>query len=413
MLEIENVIVGAGPYGLSLAAHLRGESIECLVIGRPMETWLNNMPAGMILKSETFASSLSDPQRRWTFEHFCRARGIPYRPIGDPLSIANFLACAHWFRQQAAPEVTEATVTNLRRNERGFELALSDGRSIAARRVILATGYLPFQARPRELDGVPAELASHSAEHRDLARFAGRDVTVIGRGQSALETAALLHEQGANVRVLARAPAVEWNPDPNKPRSLLTRLRYPDAGLGAGWTSVAVSEFPKAFFHLPREMRHRFVLTSWGPSGAWWLKERVVGKVPLITSHALAGAVERGGRLALTVRSPDGVKELETDHAIAATGYRVDLDRVAYLDAALRREIATYEGSPILNPAFESSAPGLHFVGVAAAQSFGPVMRFVYGARHAATIVTRFLRQPARQRAAGLGIGAAAPAASA
>src|SRR5262249_51540651 len=148
MLEVENVIVGAGPYGVSLASHLRGENIECMVIGRPLQTWLNSMPAGMILKSETFASNLSDPQRRFTFERFYAARGISYRQIGDPLSIANFIAYAQWFQQQAAPEITEATVINLRRADRGFELMLSDGRSIAARRVILATGYLAFQARP-------------------------------------------------------------------------------------------------------------------------------------------------------------------------------------------------------------------------------------------------------------------------
>jgi cation diffusion facilitator CzcD-associated flavoprotein CzcO len=412
MLKVENVIVGAGPYGLSIASHLRGANVECLLIGRAMETWLNNMPAGMFLKSETFASNLSDPQRRYTFEHFYAARGVAYRPIGNPLSIADFVDYAQWFRQHAAPDVTDATLANLRRTENGFELALSDGSRIAARRAILATGYLAFQRMPAELEGLPAELVSHSAQHRDLARFAGRDVTVIGRGQSGLETAALLHEHGANVRLLARAASVEWNPDPNAPRSLLTRLRYPDAGLGAGWKSLAVSELPKAFFRLPLETRHRFVATSWGPSGAWWLEDRVVGKVPLLTSHTVARAVERAGRLAVTVRSGSEVKEIETDHVIAATGYAVDLARVAYLDPSLRREIATYQGSPILDTAFQSSAGGLHFVGISAAQSFGPVMRFVYGARHAATILARFLRTPARQRAAGLGIGVAAPAAS-
>jgi hypothetical protein len=198
-------------------------------------------------------------------------------------------------------------------------LTLADGGVIWARRVILATGYLAYWHMPPALEGFSRELISYSAEHRDLSRFAQKDVTIVGRGQSALETAALLHEQGTNVRVLARAGQFEWGADPNLPLSALERVRNPDAALGPGWRSLFASELPRVFRHLPAQARHDFVMTSWGPFGGWWLKERVVDRVPLLTSHTISKADERGGRVMLTVQAPGKTMEIETDHVIAAT----------------------------------------------------------------------------------------------
>jgi len=399
MLKVENVIVGAGPYGLSIAAHFRANGIEALVIGQPMASWRNNMPSGMILKSEAFASNLSDPARRYTVERFFASRGKPYRPIGNPLSITDFLEYARWFQQQTRLEVMDATLTDLRPAADGFDLALADGRVVWARRVILATGHLSFAQLPPSLARWPRELVSHSSQHHDLGHFAGKNVTIIGCGQSGLETAALLHEVGTEVRVLARAPHVAWGDDPNLPRSILRRLRYPDAGLGPGWRSLIVSEYPNLFRRLPVQTRRDYVRNSWGPAGAWWLKERTCGRVPVLASHTIAHVAERGGKLTLTVQRPDKTVQLETDHVIAATGYLVDLDRIPYLGSALRFKIKTYQGVPILDRALQSSLPNLHFAGITSAQSFGPVMRFVYGAKHAAAFLTAHLCAPARRRA--------------
>jgi thioredoxin reductase len=393
MVKVENAIVGAGPYGLSIAAHFRAEGIESVVIGQPMASWQNNMPSGMILKSEPFASNLSDPERRYTLERFSSSRGMPYRPIGNPLPIADFLAYARWFQQQTRIEVADATLIDLREADNGFVLVLADGGVIWTRRVILATGYLPFRRIPSVLDGLPGELMSHSSEHRDLAQFARKDVTIVGGGQSALELAAMLHEQGVNVRVLARADRVAWGNAPNLSRSMLRRLCYPDAGIGPGWRSVIVSELPKVFRRLPLRTRHDYVARSWGPAGAWWLEERARDRFPILTSHAIAHAAERGGKLVLAVQNREKTVTFETDHVIAATGYRVDLDRIRYLSEGLRAKIKTYEGVPILDRALQSSIAGLHFVGMASAQSFGPVMRFVYGAKHAAAFLTAHLRK--------------------
>jgi lysine/ornithine N-monooxygenase len=242
-------------------------------------------------------------------------------------------------------------------------------------------------------------LISHSADHRDFAQFAGRDVTVIGRGQSGLETAALLREEGATVRLLARAPTIEWNPDLEDRPSLTSRLRHPESALGAGWHSLFYSEYPRVFHRLLPSKRRQLVTKAHIPAGAWWLKRRVAGKLPLLTSHQPVAIAARNGRLDLTVRSDRGTGQIATDHVIAATGYRIDLDRLPFLSSALRGAIRTVDGAPVLNTVFESSMPGLHFVGLASLNSFGPVMRFVYGARHAAAIIGRHLGAAKPRRA--------------
>jgi FAD-dependent urate hydroxylase len=408
---VDTIIVGAGPYGLSVAAHLRAANIGFQIIGQPMASWRQHMPIGMALKSEAFASNLSDPEGRYTLQQFRAAQGRPHRPTGIPLAIEEFVDYADWFCQQAVPNIRNATLTRLRQTANGFELALDDGDTLLAKRVILATGHLAFRFVPEVLSQLPSALVTHSAEHRDLSRFAGQDVTIVGCGQSGLETAALLHERGANVRVLARAPAIDWNPDLPQHVSLIGRLRNPEAGLGSGWRNLANSELPRLFHYLPAPMRQRIVAKANGPAGAWWLKDRMIGKVPMLTSQEIVSAAERNGRLQVSVRFGGETAQFSTDHLIAGTGYKVDVSRLPFIGAQLRAGIRTFNAAPVLSSAFESSVPGLYFVGIASALSFGPVMRFVYGAKHAAAILTAHLRTVARAANPAAAI-AAVPAAA-
>ena len=155
------------------------------------------------------------------------------------------------------------------------------------------------------------------------------------------------------------------------------------------------------FFRLPERLRTHIVANGWGPAGSWWLKERIVGKVPLLVDHDIAAAEERNGRLRLTVRAGRDTSTFDTDHLIAATGYKVDIDRLPFLDPALRSRIACVNGSPRLSPRFESSVPGLHFIGIASAQNFGPAMRFMFGAKHPARVLARhFVAQSTKIRPA-------------
>jgi FAD-dependent urate hydroxylase len=349
----------------------------------------------MLLKSERFASNLWDPHRRYTLQRFCKARGLPYQPVGSPLPRALFLEYADWFRQQTQSEPRNVKMTQLHSVPKGFGVQLADGSGFTSRRVVLATGHMAFRVVPPELAALPEPLAIHSARIGDVRRYAGRDVCIIGAGQSALETAAILHENGAHVRVLARRDRIEWNP-PSKPRSMLERIREPDGAVSSGWKSVAISELPRVFrWYFPPARRHWFVARAYGPSGAWWLRQRVEDRVEILLSHRVlaADAAADGQGVRLRVQGPHATHEVRSDHVVAATGFRVDLDRLDYLQPALARSIAReVDGIPALDCRFETSVPGLFIVGVASAPVFGPIMRFMYGAKHVAPVLARRLR---------------------
>lgn len=391
------MIVGAGPYGLSIAAHLREAGIPFQIFGPPLESWRTFMPEGMILKSEPFASNLWDASRKLTLENFARDRRLPYQATGKPLSLAVFLDYADWFRERAVGEVHEVKVQRIRRQSQGFALDLETGSSLEARRVILATGHMAFRYVPAELAHLREPLCLHSTRLGDLRRFSKRDVTIIGAGQSALESAALLHEAGARVRLVARAARLNWNSAPKSRRSLIDAIREPESGLAAGWRSLALAELPQVFRWLfPAEKRHRFVANSWGPSGSWWLRARFEGHIDTLLGRRIVAATESDGRVRIVVNAADGMSEIRTDHVIAATGFKVDVDRLDYLEPALRAAIAR-EGDavPLLDARFETSVPGLFIVGVASAPTFGPVMRFMFGAKHVAPVLARCLKSRA------------------
>ena len=195
MQPIDTAVVGAGPYGLSVAAHLRVAGVPHEIFGEPLESWRDFMPQGMVLKSEPFASNLWDPARRFTYEKFLAENGIAYRPVNDPIPVERFLEYGDWFRRHAVGEVRRVKVRRVARADGAFSLELDDGTVAKARRVILATGHMGFRHVPDELKGLPDGMCLHSTALHDLRQFAGRDVTVIGGGASALESLALLHQR--------------------------------------------------------------------------------------------------------------------------------------------------------------------------------------------------------------------------
>jgi FAD-dependent urate hydroxylase len=395
-LDVDTTIIGAGPYGLSIAAHLQARQIPYEIFGTPLESWRTFMPDGMLLKSERFASNLWDPKRQYTLQRYCEANRLPYQRVGDPVSRAQFLDYAEWFRTQAVGDPREVKIAALQRTPGGFALQLTDGSRLTSRRVILATGHMAFRIVPPELGALPEPLVMHSARIGDVQQYAGRDVCIIGAGQSALESAAILHENGARVRLLVRRAQLLWN-GRSMPRPLLARILEPDAGVASGWKSFAISELPRVFrWRFSPERRHRFVTGSYGPSGSWWLRERITSRVDVqLNTHVLSATAEspatRG--VVLRVAGSNGESEMRTDHLIAATGFKVDIEQLDYLDRSLVGSIVREaQGIPSLSSSFETSVPGLFVVGLASAPVFGPIMRFMYGAKHVAPILAARLR---------------------
>jgi len=191
---IETVIVGAGPYGLSMAAHFRGRGIPFRIFGRTMDSWLAHMPKGMMLKSDGFASNIYDPDSKFTLKQFCAERGIEYADMGIPVRLETFSEYGLAFRDRMVPELEDKVVTGIERSADGFHVRLDDGEEVKARRVVLAVGITHFEHVPGNLAHLPAQFLSHSYRHHDLSQFKGRSVVVLGAGSSAIDMAGLLRD---------------------------------------------------------------------------------------------------------------------------------------------------------------------------------------------------------------------------
>jgi cation diffusion facilitator CzcD-associated flavoprotein CzcO len=408
---LDTAIIGAGPYGLSVAAYLRHRGIQFRIFGRPMDSWRAHMPKGMMLKSDGFASNIYDPKDAFTLEKFCGERGIEYAHSGIPVQLETFTAYGLAFRDRMVPELEDKLIVGVDRTDHGFVLQIDDGESIRARNVILAVGITHFEYVPESLSKIPVELLSHSSYHHDLERFRNHRVVVIGGGSSALDLAGLLHEVGADVELVSRREELNFHSKPAaKSRSWWKKLRHPSSGLGPSMRSRFYSDFPNLFHYLPDQLRVGIVRKALGPSGGWFIRDKVIGKVPLLLGFTPESSEVQSGKVRLKLRGKDGSKrELIADHVIAATGYRVDVERLQFLTSIIRSQIKLISSSPALSSQFECSIPGLYFVGVSAANSFGPVMRFAFGAEYAAKTVTRAVESVLTRKSNASSVKGASP----
>lgn len=400
------VIIGAGPYGLSLAAHLGPLGMDFRIFGSPMRTWLREMPKGMRLKSEGFASSLYDPNSEFTLSRFCEQTGLAYADQGLPVPLDTFSSYGLEFQKRYVPQLEEKEVVSLQPCHSGFDLRLTGGEVVVAQRVVVAVGLTYFRYMPPMLCGLQTELITHSSQHRDVDRFRGLDVAVIGAGASAVDLAGLLHQHGANVRLVARKSSIRFHDRAPFPRPLRDRLFAPTTGLGPGWKLFFYANAPLVFHRMPEYFRLDAVRNTLGPAPGWFVKDEVVGKVPFNLGTEITQATLRGTKVALELEDLSGsIRTMLADHVIAATGYKVDLEKLPFLSANTRIAIKTLDKAPVLSSNFESSLPGLYFVGTAAANSFGPLARFAFGARFtsrrlskhfAATVSRKVWVQPAK-----------------
>jgi thioredoxin reductase len=374
-------IIGAGPYGLSAAAHLNAAGIPHVIFGEPMSFWEKNMPAGMWLRSPWSASHLSDPARALTLDAFERERGAPIR---RPIPLEDFIRYGRWFQARAVPEVDPRKVIRVECENGGFRLTLDEGENVSASVVIVAAGIAPFAARPQKLASLPPPLSSHSSEHGDLDRFEGQKIAVVGGGQSAIESAALLHETGAEVEVVMRASAVRWLGRSARLHRIAGRLLYAPSDVGPAGVSWLVAT-PSAFRRIPRAVQDPLARRCIRPAASAWLVPRV-REVRITTERTVESARASNGHVSMELS--DGMTRI-VDHVLLATGFSVDVGRYEFLDLDLLARIDRVSGYPRLNAGFQSSVPGLYFVGAPAAWSFGPLARFVAGAGHAARSVTR------------------------
>jgi thioredoxin reductase len=392
-------IIGAGPYGLSLAAHLRSVGVDYRIFGKTMESWKTGMPPGMRLKSHPWSSFIYDPGANYTLEKFCAERAIPYHPSLWQLPLETFVEYGEAFQKRFAPDLRETKLTYLAPAPVGFRLVFENGDIVLARRVVLAVGVHPFRHTPAILSRLPAEVISHSSDYGPLEVLDGRDVVVVGSGSSAIDLTALLCERGVSAALLARASELRFAPPPLERQSALSAVLRPNSGIGWGWLLFVCAYAPQLIHALPGPVRRSLVRNTLGPLAGPFMKERLAGKAPLLLGRQIEQVDVVRGRVQMHVLSPDGTIEIvRADHVVAATGYRTNLERLRFLAPELRYRIRVAGGAPVLSSDYETSVPGLHVIGPASAQSFGPVARFVYGAFHPARrLADRFAREQARQ----------------
>jgi len=380
MVDTDIAIIGAGPYGLSAAAHLAPPGRRLRIFGTPMQTWRTRMPAGMHLKSEGFASGLYDPRGKFRLSHYCRERDLPYADFGLPVPLAVFSDYGEEFARRYVPMREEGTVVAVHPVTAGFELVMADGTIVASRRVICANGITDYSIIPQTLQGLPPDIVSHCSAHHDLSGFAGKTVAVVGGGASAADYAALLAQAGATTHLVTRRPSLAFHLPPHR-RGLRERAKYPRSTIGPGWNSVFYTKLPQVFHALPEARRLAITRGHLGPAPCWFVRDTVEKNVTVHASAQITAISVKGGRALLQLTN--GV--LEVDHVLAATGYKTDLSRLNFIGAELQRNIQTDAGgAPKLSASFETSVPGLHFVGAAAANAFGPLLRFACGAHFTA-----------------------------
>lgn len=379
--DVPAIVIGAGPYGLSVAAHLKARNVPTLIFGKSMEFW-ENMPPRMNLKSSWSALTISDPAGNYSLNRYSKIMAIPHE---EPVRLQTFLNYGRWFQQHVVPEVDPTYVQFLSRDGENFHLDLADGRSFKASKVIIAAGISSFAVIPDFARHLPPELVSHSQDHKDCSQFKDKHVVVVGSGQSALESAALLHEAGAAVELIARGPVIWIDRRLNRYTGPAKRIFYPPSDVGPPGINWLVA-FPLVFRYFPDKTRYLLDQRAVRPAGALWLRSRVEGQVHITPNTSITSAAPQGEKVRLTLS--DGTTR-EVNHIVLGTGYQPDIHKLPFIDPSLCQQVQKRYGSPLLNEGFESSVPHLYFAGALAGYVFGPLCRFVVGSKTASRQIAR------------------------
>jgi cation diffusion facilitator CzcD-associated flavoprotein CzcO len=402
MTKCDVAVIGAGPYGLSATAHLRTvKGLDVHTFGEPMSFWERNMPVGMLLRSGWAATHLADPDQTLTLEKYQAASS---RRFSTPVPLDCFIDYGQWFQRQVVPDLDQRKIVRVEPKAKGFRLILEMGETVVADRVVVAAGIGSFAWRPSQFAGLPKSLVSHTCEHRNLPTFSGKRVLVIGSGQSALESAALLHESGADVEIIARTQQIRWlggaisRTFQHGLGPTVSKLLYAPTDVGPAGISQIVAR-PDLTRRLPRSIQDWLRKRSIRPAGARWLVARLQD-VPMKLVRSVVSAAAVGEHV--RVRLDDGSSTI-VDHVLLGTGYRVDASKYDFLSPELVKAIDCFQGYPRLREGLESSVPGLHFLGAPAVWSFGALMQFVVGTHYASRALLRCVARKAAVRRAQVG----------
>ena len=375
MNQVQLLVIGAGPYALSIAALARERGIGTVVLGRPMGFWRDNMPEGMFLRSGP--DWHLDGAAVHTLEAYLEDQGIRPGEV-DPIPVGVFLDYAAWFKRAKGIEVREEFVDTLVKADGRFEATLRSGERIRADAVVAAPGIRHYASVPGWASSLPPGLAAHTC---DLVRFddmAGARVLIIGGRQSAYEWAALIREHGA-----ARIDIVHRH---DIPRFERVSWKFVDAHVEQ---TIAVRGYWR---NLPTSGQDAIARRFWEVGRLtleYWLTPRLAWDGIRRWPGTEVVEVTPAGDDELRVLLSNGTG-LAVDRVVFGSGYRAELTKVPYL-AGVLKHVKVSNGFPVLDEAFQTSLDGLYVTGFSATQDFGPFFGFVKGSPAAATLIARDL----------------------
>lgn len=396
-------MIGAGPFGLSIAAWL---GVRARVYGAPMQTWRTLMPPDMLMRSAWEETSLSAPSGGTIDEWSSDAN----EPRTEPLPLQMFLRYTNWFRDRFVADHDQDDVVSVTRDGSGYCVRTAEGGEARAAVVVVAVGVTPFPQTPPTFEGLVGGRVTHAIAQTTFDHLAGQRVAVIGGGQAALESAGLAGRAGAEVELLARSP-VHWFADrePHHPRGPLQQRLYKLAYPAVGYGPPPLNRFvlhPDLFAALPSAARRKLTRRLLRPGGSPWLRQLVDEHATVTERVTVKRATEVGDGLRLELS--DGTTRL-VDTVILAAGYRFSLAQLGFFDDDLRGRIAVEDGWPVLDRWFRSSDPNLYFVGYPAEGRFGPLSRFVLGADFTARRVAASLARQTHSGSHGPGSSRSTP----
>lgn len=373
-MNTDVLIIGAGPFGLAVAAQAAHDGIEHLIVGQPMEFWRRHMPRGMFLRSA--CDWHLDPLNVDTIDSFLGTQGKTARDV-EPLSLEFYLSYVDWFQRQKSIKPVPVYVKQLEGLEAGgFVATTVEGEVINARRVVLAPGFKHFAHAPAELIArLPEGRFQHTSEFVDFSEAQDKHFLVIGGRQSAFEWAALLSEAGAAaVHVSHRHASPVF------------------ATSDWSWVNALVDnmvEDPNWFRRLSKPEKEAVNHRLWAEGRLKlepWLEPRIKTDRVRIWPHTeLVSCSQReDGELVIVLSNGETIV---VDEIVLATGYKVDLARLPIFAPDLRACIDMRNGFPVLDDHFETSVPGLFITSMPAMQDFGPFFGFTISVRTSARLI--------------------------
>ena len=373
-MNTDLLIIGAGPFGLAIAAQAAHDGIEHLIVGKPMEFWQRNMPKGMFLRSA--CDWHLDPLDVHTIEAYLQTQGKTPSDV-EPLSLEFYLSYVKWFQKQKNIQPLPVYIKKIERTNEHFLATTDDDRIINAQRVVLAPGFTHFTHIPRELKAkLPEHRYQHTCQFIDFSETRNKRYLIIGGLQSAFEWAALLVEAGASVvHVSHRHPTPEF--------AVAEWL----------WINQLVDDMvenPNWFRRLSQAEKDAISYRMWAEGRLKlepWLEPRIKNdRVKLWPHTELASCVQNEtGELLATLTNGE---TLNVDHIVLATGYKVNIAQVPVLAAGnILERLETRNGFPVLDDHFETSVPGLFITSMPAGQDFGPFFGFTISVRTSAKLI--------------------------